>query len=275
MYVQHHEDLDEEEIVVWDSKARRDKDEPEVGKQLSSSQRETLKKLISEFPDVWRGSPGRTSWVGHKIDTGNASPIRLPPYRLPQAYRDEIYQELVEMKKGGVIEPSVSDWSAPIVPVRKKDGSLRLCIDYRRLNSISKADAYPMPRIEELIDQLGQARYISTLDLEKGYWQVPVSKADRPKTAAFSTPFGLFQFNVMPFGLRGAPATFQRLMDDVTAGLDFAAAYLDDLIIFSAFWEDHITHLRLLLKRLQDANLTVKAKKCQLGMSWLMGEHGG
>ena len=121
-----------------------------------------------------------------------------------------------------------------------------------------------MPRIDDLIDRLGKAKYITTLDLAKGYWQVPVTKTARQKTA-FSTPFGLFQFNVMPFGLRGAPATFQRLMDRVTAGLEFTAAYLDDLIIYSETWEEHKDHLRQIFMRLREAGLTVKPKKCQLG----------
>ena len=126
---------------------------------------------------------------------------------------------------------------APIVLVPKKDGTLRFCVDYRKLNSVSETDAYPMPRIDEMIDRLGKAKYITTLDLTRGYWQVPMCKADRPKTA-FTTPFGLFQFCVMPFGLKGAPATFQRLMDKLLRGLEsYAAAYLDDLIIYSTTWD--------------------------------------
>ena len=140
-------------------------------------------------------------------------------------------KELAEMEKEGVIEPSMSEWASPMVLVKKKDGSWRMCVDYRRLNSVSRADAYPMPRIDELIDQLGKAQYISTMDLSRGYWQVPVGAVSWDKTA-FVTPQGLFQFQVMPFRLHGAPATFQQLMDQVINGLDvFAAAYLDDLVI--------------------------------------------
>ena len=160
-----------------------------------------------------------------------------------------------------------SVWASPMVLVRKKDGGLRVCVDYRRLNSVSQADAYPMPRIDELIDRLGKARYISTMDLSRGYWQVPVETASRDKTA-FATPRGLFQFRVMPFGLHGAPATFQRLMDRVINGLDdFAAAYLDDLIIYSATWKEHLAQLRVVMERLRAAGLTAKPPKCQLGMS--------
>ena len=124
-----------------------------------------------------------------------------------------------------------------------------------------------MPRIDDLIDRLGTSQFISTIDLTRGYWQVPVAEENQAKTA-FTTPFGLYQFKVMAFGLHGAPATFQRLMDQVVRGLDdFSAAYLDDLVIYSETWEDHLQHLHQILQRLQDAVLTAKAKKCQFGMA--------
>ena len=129
------------------------------------------------------------------------------------------------MEREGIIERSSSEWAFPIVLV-KKDGSLRMCVDYRRLNAISDADAYPMPCVDDMIDALGKAKYITTLDLARGYWQVPVQEESRPQTA-FTTPYGLFQFRVMPFGLHGAPATFQRMMDQLLVGCtNYAAAYL-------------------------------------------------
>ena len=128
-----------------------------------------------------------------------------------------------------------------MVIVGKRDGTIRICVDYRKLNAISETDAYPMPRIDELIDKVGGLCYISTLDLTCGYWQIPVAQEDRVKTA-FSTPYGLFQFHVMPFGLQGAPATFQRLIDRIIQGADFAAAYLDNLIVFSSTFDEHLAH---------------------------------
>ena len=132
---------------------------------------------------------------------------------------------------------------------------------------ISEADAYPMPRIDELIDRLGGAKFITTLDLTRGYWQVPVAPASRALTA-FTTPF---DFTVMPFGLHGAPATFQRMMhhcmDVLLNGIEeYAAAYLDHLVVFSSSWSEHLQHLRSVLQRLQEAELTVKPSKCQIGM---------
>ena len=137
-------------------------------------------------------------------------------------------KELREMLDTGTLERSRSEWAAPIVLVKKKEGSLRLCVDYRQMNFITQMDAYPMPRIDDLIDRLGKAKYITTLDLTRGYWQVPVVEEDQHKTA-IATPFGLFQFRV---GLCGAPTTFQRMKDCLIEGLeDFTAAYLDDLVI--------------------------------------------
>ena len=139
-------------------------------------------------------------------------------------------------------------------------------MDYRRLNSVSLSNAYPMPRIDDMIDQLGKASYITTLDLTHGYWQVPVAERDRHKTA-FITPFGLFQFKRMPFGLQGAPASFQRIMDRLIHGQhDYVSAYLDDLVIFSTSWEEHLRHLRAVLQRLKEAGLTARLKKCQFAM---------
>ena len=132
------------------------------------------------------------------------------------------------------MEPSSNRWAAPIVQVKKKDGSLRFCVDYRKLNCQSKIDPYPMPQIDDLIDRIGQAKFLTILDLAKGYWQVPMSPESKEKTA-FITPQGLFQLTVMPFGSQGAPVTFQRMMDQLLRGLEAyaAASYLGDLVNFS------------------------------------------
>ena len=127
-------------------------------------------------------------------------------------------KELDEMLEKGIIEATSREWASPIVMVKKKDGSLRLCVDYRRLNAVSHIDDYPMPRIDDLIDGLGNAKFISTLDLTRGYWQMPVAEKDQHKTA-FTTPYGQFQFRMLPFGLSGAPSSFQRLMDKADQGL--------------------------------------------------------
>ena len=238
--------------------------QPTMDEELNTTQCEQLRELFKEFADVLQNRPGRTEVVEHRIETGAAKPVRLPPYRLPHAYRETVQRELKEMLADGIIEPSTSEWAAPIVLVPKKDGSLRLCVDYRRRNGVTQSDTYPMPRVDELIDRLGGDKFITTLDLTRGYWQVPVAKADRHKTA-FTTPFGLHQFKVMPFGLQGAPATFQRMMDKLVDGCDaFTAAYLYDLVIYSSTWEEHLQHIKSVFGRLRATGLMAKPGKCHV-----------
>ncbi|KAL1259008.1 hypothetical protein QQF64_009585 [Cirrhinus molitorella] len=184
----------------------------DVNPYLSAAQKTEIQHLIGQFSDVFSPRPGRTHVLQHDIRTPPGVIVRQRPYRVPEARRQAIEEEVQEMLKLGVIEPSRSPWSSPIVMVPKPDGTLRFCNDFRRLNEISEFDGYPMPRVDELLDRLGRARYISTLDLTKGYWQVPLTKDARAKTA-FSTPSGHWQYRTLPFGLHGAPATFQRLMD--------------------------------------------------------------
>ncbi|KAL5509722.1 hypothetical protein EMCRGX_G005140 [Ephydatia muelleri] len=164
-----------------------------------------------------------------------------------------------------IIEPSCGPWALPIVLAKKKDGTTRFCVDFRRLNDCTRKDAQPFPRIDDTLDALGGAQYFSTLDLASGYWQVEVDSRDREKTA-FVTPFGLFQFRVMPFGLCNAPATFQRLMERVLAGLHWMTClvYLDDIIIFSRSVETHVKQLKEVLECLKIAGLKIRPKKCHL-----------
>ena len=147
--------------------------------------------------------------------------------------------EVLSLLEQGIVRPSLSPWSSPMVPVRKPDGSVRLCIDFSKVNSITTPDPYAMLLIDDLIDQLGEAKILSKMDLNKGFYQIPLKEADMPKTA-FCTPWGKFQFTRMPFGLRKAPAAFQHLMHVVLAGFErFCNAYMDDIIIFSDSWEEH------------------------------------
>ena len=168
-----------------------------------------------------------------------------------------------EMKDQGIIQPSISPWASPVVLVPKKDGKLRFCVDYRRLNAITKKDVYPLPRIDDILDTLGKTKYFSSLDLCLGYWQVELDEESRQKSA-FATHQGFFEFVRMPFGLCNAPATFQRLMQVVLAGLDWDICfdYIDDILVASETFEDHLCHLRQVFDRLRMANLRLKPKKC-------------
>ena len=163
-----------DDVVLWKEEEDQDLSGPTIGSDLPEAQKEELGELLKEFKGTLQNEPGRTSLIEHRIEVGGTRPTRLPPYRLPHAYRDQVQEELREMEASGVIEPSNSEWAFPIVMVKKNDGSLRFCVDYCRLNSVATTDAYPMPRVDELIDRLGNTKFITTLDLTRGYWQVPM-----------------------------------------------------------------------------------------------------
>ena len=184
--------------------------------ELTDSQKEEVSSLLLEYQDVFSlpGSVlGRTSKVQHRIDTGGNPPIRQKARRIPAGQQTIYEEEMQKMRDLDIIEPSDSPWASPTVLVKKKDGTMRFCVDYRRLNDATVKDSYPLPNIEDTFDSLNGAKYFCALDLASGYWQVEVAPEDRHKTA-FLTREGLWQFKVMPFGLCNAPATFERLMGD-------------------------------------------------------------
>ncbi|XP_053356089.1 uncharacterized protein LOC128527651, partial [Clarias gariepinus] len=203
--------------------------------------------------------------VQHSIDTGNAAPVRLHPRRLPLAKRAIAEQTLREMADSGVIEPASGPWSSPVVLVRKKDESWRFCVDYRRLNEVTRKDSYPLPRIDDALEHVAGSAWFSSLDLRSGYWQVELAPKARPKTA-FSIGQGLWQFRRMPFGLCNAPATFERLMEKVLADIprNRCVVYLDDLLVHGKEFEVALANLREVFLAIQRANLRLNSKKCQL-----------
>lgn len=234
---------------------------------LDPEDKHQLMAVLQDFRDVFAVNPKAPEIARvtpHYINTGSHPPIHTHAYRVPQAQEEIIRGHIREMEDARIIRPSVSPWAFPVVLVGKKDGSVRFCVDYRRLNAITKKDVYPLPRIDETLEALGRARYFSSLDLASGYWQIAMADEDREKTA-FITRYGLYEFNVMPFGLCNAPSTFQRAMDLVLSGLkwEFAQVYLDDILIYSPDFESHLDHLRALFSRLREHGLQAKASKCQ------------
>ena len=233
---------------------------------LNDGQREQFSQLLLEYADIFAedGELGRTNKIKHSIHTGDAQPIRQRVRRIPLCQRQEMQKLLMDMQSKDVIQPSQSPWASPVVLVQKKDGSTRFCIDYRKLNAVTRKDAYPIPRIDDTLDTLAGSRWFSTLDMVSGYWQVEVGEEDREKTA-FCTPSGLFEFKVMPFGLCNGPATFQRLMDLVLAGLQMShcLVYVDDVIVMGRSFQEHLHNLRQVFGRVREAGLTLKPTKCE------------
>ena len=215
-----------------------------------------------------------------QIDIGNNVPIKMKPYRTPIKNREVIDKAINEMLDADVIKRSRSPWSFPEVIVDKKDGSKRFCVDFRKLNQITKKNSYPLPLIDDILALLGKAKFFTYLDLKSGYWQVAMDEKDKEKTA-FACRKGLFEFNVMPFGLSNAPAVFQELMSVVLQGCnDFATAYLDDIMVFSSTLEEHLEHLSITFGKLRQHNLKLRLKKCSFlqletnYLSFVMSEEG-
>ena len=240
--------------------------QPPLPECLSPLQQQQLNELFKEFRVVFSQGDddlGNTPLLEHGIET-HGPPLRQPYRRQNPAVRREEMAQVQQMLSSRVIRPSNSPWASPVVMVRKKDGSLLFCVDFHQLKAATIKDAHPLPRIDDLLDALHGAKWFSTLDLKSGYWQVPISEQDKEKTAFRTSSGQLFEFNQVPFGLCNSPATFSRLMDRVLAGLHWETClfYLDDIIVFSSTWEEHLARLREVFERLRHAKLKLGAAKC-------------
>ena len=229
---------------------------------------EMIANLLSKNQDVFVKSDtdiGRTNFVKHKINTGETQPIKQRPRRFPAAEQQEIDRQIESMLESGVIDRSESPWASNVVLVKKKDGTKRFCVDYRKLNHVTIKDAYPIPRIDDSLDTLNGSKWFSTLDLASGYWQVELEDEAKEKSA-FVVRGGLYCWRVMPFGLCNAPSTFERLMERVLAGLHWKIllVYLDDIIVFANTVTEELERLDVVFSRLREAGLKLKPRKCTL-----------
>ena len=259
----------EERILDSDEEFEKQVESALEGTMLSANQINDLRSLLYRYKDCFAINPlnpGTTDAVMHSIDTGTSKPIKCAPARGSPQTQEIIKKSIDEMLEAKVIEPSRSPWASRVVIVKKKDGTSRFCVDYRDLNNVTIKDSYPIPYQTDLMDNISNAKYFSSLDLASGYWQIKLDEDAKPKSA-FTTRYGLFDFLVMPFGLTNAPATFQRLMDLVLAGLTWieCMVYLDDIIIFSPTWHEHLKRLENVFNRLREYKLKAKMSKCQFG----------
>lgn len=267
-------ELERKRVAAWvstlrkeDAPALNDEDSLDIG-DMAAEDRALIVALLRQYAEIVEKKEGcpplAKTQVQHHINTGDHSPIMMRRRRHAVAENEVIDKEVNQMLENGVIEEGEGAWGFPVVLVRKKDGTVRFCVDYRALNAVTIKDVYPLPRIDETLEALhGTSRYTS-LDLHAGYWQLGVAQEDKPKTA-FTTRRGLFQFCRMPFGLCNAPSTFQRLMDCVLRGLTWVSClvYLDDVIIFTkGSVAQHVVELAAVLERLAETGLSLKVSKC-------------
>jgi hypothetical protein len=234
---------------------------------IHKREKEDLRDLLISFSDCFAINPNKpttTQIVMHEIDTGDSKPIGQKPRPIAKALEERIYAMIMDMERDGIItKTNSSAWASPLTPVPKKDGGIRFCIDYRNLNKVTKTSSYPIPRVQDLLDCFHGAKYFSTIDLASGYWQIQMDPNSKEKTT-FTSKWGTWYFNVMPFGLNTAPATFQSLMDKIFSEMrwKFIANYFDDIAIFSQTYKQHLRHLRKVLEKLREFQLQAKLTKC-------------
>lgn len=228
---------------------------------LSEAQRNEFKTLLDLYPSICSNRPGVCTLVEHDIVVlPDAQPIKQPSYRVSPNKRQRMKEAVQYLLDHNLAEPSDSPWSSPCLLVTKPDGTDRLCTDYRLVNKLTVSDSFPLPRLDDILDTVGNANYVSKVDLMKGYYQIRLTERAR-SISAFVTPDGLYQYRFMPFGLKNAPGTFQRMINQVIRGLDGVQAYLDDLVITSDTWQDHLVKLGSLFQRLSEAGLVINLKK--------------
>ena len=242
-------------------------EEIHIDSKLTSEQNEQVESLLKKHIDVFSthdADIGDCNMIRHRIDLIDPTPFKQKHRRIPPAMIDEVRKHIEELLSSGVIRKSKSPWCSNVVLVRKKNGKLRLCVDYRMLNKKTVKDSYALPRVEEIFDVLNGSKLFSTIDMKSGYHQVTVEESHKCRTAFTVGPLGFYEYNKMPFGLSNSPATYQRLMEECLGELNMkiCVIYLDDLIVFSNSFEQHLERLDIVLTRLQQCNLKLSPDKC-------------
>ena len=232
-----------------------------TGPGLNDTDRAEFLDLAEEFSSLFTEAPGTTNLVQHHINLTSDEPVRSKPYPVPYSMRESLKKDIDDMIKMGVIRESNSPYASPVVVVKKKDGSNRVCVDYRKLNKLTVFDPEPMPAAVDLFQKLNGDKYFSKIDLSKGYWQVTIPEADVSKTA-FVTPDGSYEFLKMPFGMVNSAATLKRGMKKLLKGMKNVEFYWDDILVHTLTWEEHLKALRELFKRLAQAGMTIRPSKC-------------
>ena len=261
------ESIPDKVIISWKDLNNSDilKSLPQYVEHLPTKQGKELSNLLQTYSSICSDEPGSCTLVQHDVLLEpNTQPIRQSYYRVSYHLLPALKAEVDYLLEHNLAKPSTSPWASPCILVKKPNNKFRMCTDYRKLNQVTIKDAYPLPRITDIIDSVSNAKFLSQMDLMKGYYQIRLT--DRAQAvSAFTIPFGLFEYHVLPFGMTNAPATFQRVMQEVIRGLPNVYVYLDDLVIATDTWEEHLFLLEELFKRLKAANLTINLGKSSFG----------
>ena len=250
---ERQEELPEKVEILWQNSS----------KDLNQEEKVQLRQLLHKYRDIFSKDEfdiGQFQGVEHTIDTGDAHPIKQRMRRTPLQFVNEEKEQRMKMLQAGAIEPSISEWASPPVLIRKSDGKVRYAIDYRKLNSVTKKDVYPLPMIEDCLDTLSGNEWFSKLDANNAYYQMSVKSEDRPKTA-FIAKYGLFHFTRMSFGLCNAPSTYARAIDLVLRGLNWQIVLA---LVMGRNFKDDINNLMLVFEQFREYGIKLKAKKCDL-----------
>ena len=232
-----------------------------------------IKALLEKYKDVFpdelpKGLPPKRSQGDFRIELKDDSkPVKKGLYRMSLSELEETKKQVEKLVEQEFVRPSTSPWASPVLFASKKDGGLRFCVDYRAINKMTMKNSYPLPRVDGILDEIGQAQYFSVIDLRSGYHQIRIADEDIPKTA-FNTRYGHYEYTVVPFGLTNAPAAFMSIMNDVFRDYinKFVCCYLDDILIYSNSWKEHVAHIELVLQRLREEKLYAKLSKCEFGV---------
>ncbi len=259
------EAVDDDDLLELGSTSHKESvAEVTFGGQLNENQRDQAERLVGRFAALFTDKPGSTNIVEHEIKLTSDEPIRSKPYTIPFSVRESLKSDIKDMLDMRIIRESKSSYASPVVIVRKKDGTNRICVDYRKLNRLTEVDPTPMPNPDEIFQKMAKAKFLTKLDLSKGYWQIPVATEDILKTA-FVTPDGSYEFMKMPFGMVNSGATLVRGLRKLLGDIEEADSFIDDIMVFTETWERHLEVLTELFDRLSNAGLTVKPSKCVIG----------
>ena len=277
-----HEKTEEEEIVVVeeesiDNEERNFLNAFTITKNMKQQQinlehikdeqsKSKIKNVLSKHSNVISSIPGKTSIIEHKISLNDPTPFRSKTYSIPQMLKSKVDAELESLLQNNLIQKSSSQFSSPMVLVKKKNGDIRICCDYRKLNKVTLLDQEGLPNIDDIINTMGKGKLFSTLDLMRGFWQIPMSD-DSKQYTAFTTHQGLYEWNVMPFGLVNSTATFTKMMRRILPPHPNIVHYVDDICIFSEDWDKHCELSEYIFNILKNHNLTVSPEKMKIGHS--------